>query len=305
MKLYDFGDHYFKVVKDGEFDTLGNVTSNPGMPYLSFITNEQYISKACNNKNISSVICSPQLCDNKKLIDSGKGIAVSENPKYAFQYIHNELIKQKDRRYIKDDFETTIGEGCIISDTAVIASKGVRIGNNVCIEDYVIIKEGVTIEDNCVIMSGAIIGYSACLAGRDLNGNLYPLLSGGTVRLEKNVQVGSYSCISKGLFPYEEARVGEYSLVGFSVDLSHNDLIGRNVIVLDQSQVCGNVVADDEVHISPQVIISNRLHLEEKADIAIGSVVVNNIKKGMKVAGNYAIEHSKFLLWHRKKLKNK
>lgn len=39
------------------------------------------------------------------------------------------------------------------------------IGNNVKIEAYAVIKEGVTIGNNCVIMAGAIIGYSACLDG--------------------------------------------------------------------------------------------------------------------------------------------
>ncbi|MFW5677805.1 MAG: hypothetical protein ACOCNL_16335 [Acetivibrio ethanolgignens] len=156
-----------------------------------------------------------------------------------------------------------------------------------------------------MIKTGAIIGYSACIAGKDLKGNLYPLISAGTVKLEKNVQIGSYSCVTKGLFPYEEARVGEYSLIGYAVDLSHNDVIGKNVIILDQSQVCGNVVVEDNVHISPQAIVSNRLKLEERSDIAIGSVVVNNVKKGVKVAGNFAIEHSKFLLWHRNKMRIK
>lgn len=305
MQLSEFDKKYFDVIKNGEFETLGNVTSSPQKPSLSFITSEKYISKICKNNDISCVICTAELAVNEILRNSGKGIAISENPKYAFQHFHNDLIIQNDRRYTYENLQTVIGKNCVISEKAIIAPYGVCIGDNVRIEAYAVIKEGVTIGDNCVIMVGAIIGYSACLAGRDLNNNLYPLLSGGTVKLENNVQIGSYSCVSRGLFPYEEARVGAYSLIGFSVDLSHNDVIGKNVIVLDQSQICGNVVAGDDVHISPQAIISNRLYLEEKADVAIGAVVVSNIKKGVKVAGNYAIEHSKFLMWHRKKLKNK
>ena len=61
----------------------------------------------------------------------------------------------------------------------------------------------------------------------------------------------------------------------------------------------------DDVHIAPHAIVSNRLKIEKFADVSIGSVVVSNIKKGIRVAGNYAIESSKFLLWHRNKMRTK
>lgn len=305
MWLEEFNNIYFEVVRNGEFDTLGNVTSSPQGTYLTFATNDIYLANICKNSMSSCVIVTPKLCESRLLKESGKGIAVSENPKYAFQQLHNELIKNKDSRYITEQSDTVIGEGCMIHEKASVASKGVVIGKNVIIEENVIIREGVTIGDNCVIRAGAIIGYSACLAGRDLNGNLYPLISAGTVMLENNVQVGSYASVSKGLFPYEETKIGAYSLIGYVADISHNNIVGKNTIVLDQSQLCGNVMVGDDVRIAPKAIVSNRLKIEEKAEVALGAVVVNNVKKGVKVAGNFAIEHSKFLLWHRNKMRTK
>ncbi|MFW5677763.1 MAG: hypothetical protein ACOCNL_16120 [Acetivibrio ethanolgignens] len=145
MRLSEFDKEFFNVVKDGIFDTLGNITSNPAQPYLSFATNETYISNICKNPQISCVICTPEIRDNEILNSSGKGIAVSVNPKYAFQYLHNELIKKKDARYVTNIKETKIGDGCLIHEKAFISSTGVVIGNNVVIEENVVIKEGVTI----------------------------------------------------------------------------------------------------------------------------------------------------------------
>ena len=305
MKLIDFETEYFNVIKDGDFDSLCNLTTITDVKCLSFANNETFVKKACKLENVSCLIVPPECADMPELVESERGVAVSDKPKTAFHMLHNHLTKTMNPEYIPEKHKTIIGKNCTIHPTAHISDTGVVVGDNVVIEENTIIRDGVTIGDNSVIMVGAYIGYSACLAGRDAEGNQMPLLSAGTVRIGKNVQIGAYSAISRGLFPYECAEIGDYSLVGFAVDLSHNDKIGRNVIVLDQSQICGNTVLEDGVHVSPQAVVSNRLRIEEKADVAIGSVVVSNVKKGLRVAGNYAIENSKFLLWHRNKMRTK
>lgn len=298
-------DSDVKLLREGCFESLCNVTTETKTNCLSFANSEDFIKKACQKSNITCMIVPYEYKDNAELLDSGKGILLSKNPKFTFHLIHNYLSATKDTNYIREEFDTVIGEGCFIHDSATIAKKNVVIGNHVRIEENVIIRENVEIGDDVVIMAGSVIGNSACLAGRDREGNLMPLVSAGKVRIGNKAQIGGYSSVSKGLFPYEITEIGEYSLIGFAVDLSHNTHIGKNVMILDQSQVCGNTIIKDNVHIAPQAIVSNRLSIEEEADVAIGAVVVSNVKRGLRVAGNYAIENSKFLIWHRKKLKIK
>lgn len=305
MRLSDFDGQYYHVVRDGSFQSLCNLTTITDIHCLSFAVTLQYIEKACKLPHITCLIVPENLKDQENLVASGKGIAVAASPKYAFHALHNMLVENSDPQYIEEFKRTVIGEGCLIHPSAKIAEKNVLIGDHVIIQENAIIREGTTIGDNVVVMPGAILGYSACLVGRDLEGNLMPLRSGGRVHIAANVQIGAYTAIAKGLFPYEITTVGEHSMVGFAADLGHNNQIGKNVIVLDKSQICGNTVLEDNVHIAPQVIVSNRLKVGEGADVAIGSVVVNHIKKGMRVAGNYAIDSVKFLLWHRKKMKMK
>lgn len=298
-------DSDVELLRNGCFESLSNVTTETEIECLSFANSEDFIKKACRKSNITCLIVPYEYKDNAEILDSGKGILLSQNPKRTFHLIHNHLSATKDASYIREEFDTVIGENCFIHDSAAIAKKNVIIGNHVIIEENVIIREDVEIGDDVVVMAGAVIGSSACLAGRDGEGNLMPLISAGKVRIGNKVQIGGYSTVSKGLFPYETTEIGEYSLIGFAVDLSHNAHIGKNVMILDQSQVCGNTVIKDNVHIAPQAIVSNRLSIEEEADVAIGAVVVNNVKRGLRVAGNYAVENSKFLLWHRKKLQVK
>lgn len=307
MKLeYILGvDSTIELLRDGCFESLSNVTTETETKCLSFANNEDFIKKACKKNNITCMIVPCEYRDHTELLESGKGILLSQNPKLTFHLIHNYLSETKDTNYIRKEFDTVIGENCFIHDSAIIAKKNVIIGNHVKIEENVIIKEDVEIGDDVVIMAGAIIGNSSCLAGRDREGNLMPLISTGKVRIGNKVQIGSYTGINRGLFPYETTEIGEYTLISHSVNLGHNVHVGRNAIILDQSQVCGNTVVKDNVHIAPRAIVSNRLKIEEEADVAIGAVVVNNIKRGLRVAGNYAIENSKFLLWHRQKLRAK
>lgn len=305
MLLKEFDGIFFNVIRDGEFESLGNITTVTDVKCLSFANDEESIKRALKKDSITGLIVPPDWNESEVIKRSNCGVAIAEKPKTAFHMMHNYLFEHGLGSYRKGMNKTIVGNNCRIHPTASIAQTGVVIGNNVVIEEHVIIRAGVTIGDNVVIMAGAYIGYSACLAGRDMSGNLLPLKSAGEVKIGNNVQIGSYAVVSKGLFPFECAEIGDYSLVGYAVDLSHNDRIGKNVIVLDQSQVCGNTVLEDNVHISPHAIVSNRLNIGTKVHVAIGAVVVNSIKAGMRVAGNYAIENSKFLLWHRKKLSTK
>lgn len=292
-----------EVLRDGEFDSLCNVTTLTDEKCLSFAKDKDFIRKACKKENITALIIPFGLKDDADLLDSDKGIAICGNPKSMFYQIHNDFTERKVGDYRWNDLENEIGDSCDIHGSAVIADKNVRIGSHVVIEENVIIREGVDIGDYVKIMAGTIVGYDACLACRDQEGNYMPLLSAGRVKIGNNVWIGSYSVISKGLFPYETTNIGDYTQIGFCVDISHNVTIGKNVLIIDKSQVYGNTVIEDNVRLSPQTVISNRLRIGEGADVAIGSVVVGNVKKGKRVAGNYAIDNDKFLLWHHKKLR--
>ena len=301
MRLSDFAPEYYEVVKNGTFETIGNVTSRPDMPFLSFAENENYIYKICKTEDISCVICTPSIACNKELLQSEKGIAVCNQPRLAMYKLHNWLIDQN-LGYIKKPQPTVIGKNCKISATAIIEGEGVIIGNNVMVEDNVIIKSGTTIEDNVIIYAGAIVGGENQIITKDQNGNLFLVRQVGKCHIANDVAIGYHCMISRGTFPYDITGIGAYTKIENSVEISHNSIIGENCIITGQCQVCGNSIVGANSRINPQSVISNQTKIGDNVTVEIGSVVVNDIKNGAKVAGNFAIDHMKFLLWHRKKL---
>ena len=304
MDLNQFSPQFFDVVRNASFETLGNFSSSPNCLYLSFAENETFLMKVCNKYTISAVVCTPELANNERLVNSGKGIAVCKKPRRSFYELHNWLADNcKD--YIWESIPTKIGKNCKIDNTAVISQNGVAIGNNVTIEERVVIKSGSIIEDNTHICTGAIIGGENQIITKDINGNLFLVRQLGRCRISENAVIGYNSLIARGTFPYDETTIGEYTMVETGVEISHNSKIGKNCIITGQCQVCGNSVVGDNSRINPKSVISNQTVLGEDVTVDIGSVVVNNLKDHARVAGNFAIDHFKFLLWHRKKLTGK
>lgn len=300
MKLSDFEGDFFHVVRDGEFDTLGILVSNPQKPYLCFAEAENFLINCCEKKDVSCIICTEELKDNIKLQGSGKGIAVCKSPRTAFYTLHNYLAENSvEYNFIRQ--ENKIGKGCNIHPTAIIAERGVEIGNNVIVEEYAVIREGVSIGDNVIIRSGAIIGGSNQIVSHTAEGELFLVKQIGRAKLHNNIEVAYHALIACGMFPYEMTEISDNCCIDTDTLVAHNSKIGKNSMVLAQSQVCGSTCIGENVRISPQAIVSNCLRVENNATITIGAVVVNNVRKGLKMSGNFAIEHSKFLKWHMKK----
>lgn len=302
MRLSEFDGQFFEVVRDAEFDTMGILISNPQAPYLCFAEASNFLKMACEKEDIACIIVTKELADNEMLLSSGKGIAVCNSPRTAFYEMHNWLADNNDT-YILCNEKTEIGEGCIIHPNASVSPYGVRIGNNVLIEEFAVIRPGTVIGDNVVIRSGAIIGGSNQIVSHHADGSLFLVKQVGNTILQNNIEVGYHALIACGMFPYEKTIVNSNCCIDTGVVIAHNSNIGSNTMVLAQAQVCGSTIVGDNVRISPQSIVSNCLKVEDKAMVSIGATVVSNVKRGEKVSGNFAIEHNKFLVWHRKKMR--
>lgn len=303
MKLSEFDHEFFDVLVDGIFDTLGILESEPNNKYLCFAESEKFLKRAYEKEDISCIICTPELADMEYLKASGKGIAVCKSPRTAFYSMHNWLCNHS-KEYLPVYNKSSIGKNCVIHPTAVI-EEGVIIGDNTVVEEYAIIRKGSIIGDNVIIHSGAVIGGTNYIVSHYEDGTLFMVKQSGNVKIENNIEIGYYSLIACGMFPYETTIVHSNTCIDMGAMVSHNCEIGNNSMVLSYAQVCGCTKIGNNVRINPHGIVSNGLHIEDDVTISLGSVVVNNIKKGLKVSGNFAVEHNKFLLWHLKKLKAK
>lgn len=305
MRLSDYDGKYFQVVQDGVFEALGMLHLDIPRRTLGYVLAENYLRAACSNPDISCVICTKELAQDRRLLESGKGIAACESPDLAFLLLHNDLV-QNTPAYSGICQDTQMGEGCSIHPAAFVAGQNVVMGDHVTVEPFAVIREGCRIGSNVVIRSGAVIGadnYGLC---RDPDGNMHKIKEAGQVFLADDVEIGCLSVIAKGEFPYQATSIDKNTCIDGQVMISHNCRIGKNCFVAAHAHICGSTVIEDGVRINPAAVVKNAVTVGRNATVSLGAVVVRNVPQGMTVTGNFAVEHSIFLKDHLQKLrKNK
>lgn len=210
---------------------------------------------------------------------------VCDNPKYYFSIIVKEFFGEK--------ITAGIGRGSIIGERASI-SNHVFVGCNCVIEDdvtigsgtkiyhNVIIRKGTVIGKNCVIKSGTVIGEEGY--GYSVKGNeVVHIPHFGNVILEDEVEIGSNCSIDSGTMG--STFIGKRSKIDNLCHIAHNAKIGKNVMIVAGSIICGSVHVNDGVYIAPGAIIRNQIEIGGKSIIGMGSVVLNDTQRAKVLAG--------------------
>lgn len=141
-----------------------------------------------------------------------------------------------------------------IHPTAIIDCDA-KIGSNVTIEPYVIVKGSVTIEDNVTVKSHAYLdGHTTIGAGT----TIWPGASIGTktqdlkfrgektfVLIGKNCEIREYVTINSSCEENSIVRVGDNCLIMAYCHVAHNCEVGNRVIMANAVNLAGHVVIED------------------------------------------------------------
>ncbi len=138
---------------------------------------------------------------------------------------------------------------------AAIIEPGAKIGKNVTIEAYAVIKGTVTLEDNVVIKSHAYIdGYTTIGDGTII----WPSASIGTktqdlkyrgektfVVIGKNCEIREFATINSSCQENSVVRIGDHCLIMAYCHVAHNCEIGNRVIMANNAMLAGHVIVED------------------------------------------------------------
>jgi acyl-[acyl carrier protein]--UDP-N-acetylglucosamine O-acyltransferase len=303
MLLSDFSSAYFDVIKDGKFSRPFLMFDEPTEQGLLVMTlNRKYFRKACDDRHISAIIVTPEVIRGFNIRDINKGLAVTSYPEYMLYYVDNFLADNDPAYSGRGDKPTNIGDNCVISDKAVIHSFDVEIGSNCIIEENAIIREGVSIRDGTVIRAGAIIGDSEIqVVNGPNNKNVFVKVSGG-VEIGRNCEIGYYTVVQRGMLATGKTRIGNNVAIGSKVDISHDVIVGDYVDIRDDSFVAGHTRIGESTHIAPRCTLSGAIKIGSNVNVTIGSNVVNDLADNSTVAGNWAIDKEKYVLWNTMRL---
>lgn len=133
--------------------------------------------------------------------------------------------------------------------------KGAKIGNNVTIEAFAVVKGNVTLHDNVVIRSHCYIdGYTTI----GENTIVYPGASIGTepqairfqgertyINIGRNCVIREYVTINSSLKEGSSVEIGDHCMLMAYVHIAHNCKLGSHVVMANNATLAGHVTIED------------------------------------------------------------
>ena len=164
---------------------------------------------------------------------------------------------------------TTIGPGAAIGPGVQIGENSV-IGANVCVRcaligNHVKLYSGVSIGE-------AGFGVTVGPAGAE------DVPQWGRVIIQDYVTVGANTCIDRGAF--SDTIIGERTKIDNLVQIAHNVVVGRNVMMASFTGISGTTQVGDGVVMGGRVGIADHVHIGAGAKLAASSGIFRDIPAG-------------------------
>ena len=169
----------------------------------------------------------------------------------------------------------------MISKFAVVETD--KIGNNVSVGEFCVIRDGViigdnvTIHPNVIIESGVVIGNGVEIFPGTYIGKV-PKGAGATARLVEfdpqvtigdncaigpnaviyyDVVIGDNTLLGDGASLREKVHIGHHCLISRYVTVNYNTRIGNHTRIMDMTHITGNCEIGDNVFVSILVATTN------------------------------------------------
>ena len=281
-----------QMIGDENFPVLGtNEIHRVKAGEIVFVNHPKYYDKALNSA--ATIILIDKVVD----CPEGKALLVSDDPFRDFNKINTHFTRIT--QFSEELHDMEVGEGTRIHPSAVIGNE-VKIGKNCIIFPNVVIGDRTVIGDNVIIQSGTVLGGDAFYY-RKLNGNFDRLISVGNVIIENNVEIGNNCTIDRGVT--DSTIIGEGSILDNLIQIGHDTVIGKKVLIASLVAVAGCCNIEDEVTIWGQVGISSGNTVGKRA-VLLGKTGVNKDLEGGKTYFGQLAEEFRDYLRKEVKLKN-
>ncbi len=168
---------------------------------------------------------------------------------------------------------------------------GVRIGNNVRIGKDCLIHPNAVIYDNTIIGNNVIIHAGAIIAADGFgykfrNNQHIKVPHVGNVIIDDFVEIGANTCIDRGALG--ATRIGTGSKIDNLVQLGHNNIVGRNVIICGQSGISGSCTIEDGAILAGSSGVADHVKIGTRAVVMARSGISQDVEAGSQVWGSPA-----------------
>ena len=253
--------------------------------------------------------------DDSALPDNRPVIRV-ENPRAAFAALlelfrHRAEVERvvSDKAYIAPSAKigkdvavmpfAYIDEGAEIGDGTVIyphvyVGRNVKVGAGCLFYPSSTIREGCVLGNKVVLQSGAVIGGDGFGYITDKKTGKHSfVLQAGNVVLEDEVEIGSNTCIDRATAG--STVVGAGTKIDNLVHLGHNDVLGKNCLVVAHVGISGSVTAGDNCVFAGQVGTVGHITIGNNCQFAGRTGITHNIPDNSVCAGFPAQPYKEWL----------
>ena len=175
-----------------------------------------------------------------------------------------------------------IGDGTEIGPGSVVG-ENVRIGRDCVIFSRVSVYHHCILGDRVRIHSGAVIGSDG-FGYEFIAGRHEKIDQVGIVQIDNDVEIGANTTVDRARFG--RTWIGEGSKIDNQVQIAHNVVLGRHVIVVAQAGIAGSSRVGDYTVIAAQAGIAGHLEVGPQITIAGGAGVTRDLSEKGVYAGH-------------------
>lgn len=179
-----------------------------------------------------------------------------------------------------------VGDESVIEAGAVVGTHA-RVGCSARMHPGSVLSSQCTLGDRSVLHGGAVVGAEGFGFRPDPDTGLpRRVVHLGHVVIGDDVEIGANSCVDRAKFG--ATRIGDGSKLDNLVQIGHNVVLGRCVIIAGQAGLAGSVTVGDGAVIGAQVGVAEHVTIGAGARIAATSGVMRDVPEGADYAGTPA-----------------
>ena len=273
--------------RDGDIAYVGKVPTRLERRIVP-ISTVAHLEDAASETGIAAYVAPADLV---AAIPADAGVIIADRPMAIAMAIHEHLVSLSG--FLWTDFETQSDETATIMPGAFVASKNVRIGPMTVVGPNAVVLERTIIGAFCSIGATSVLGMEAF----EQKSGTQPkqlLRQAGGVMLDDHVTLLAGCTIARSTF-------GGFNLIGRETKIdaqtyvAHDCRIGARVTICACCDISGRVEIGDDAYLGPNCTITNGVRIGAKATVSLGGVVTQSVPDGMRVTGNFALAHDKWL----------
>jgi UDP-3-O-[3-hydroxymyristoyl] glucosamine N-acyltransferase len=146
--------------------------------------------------------------------------------------------------------------------------------------------------NNVTIHAGTVLGADAFYYKKRIDG-YDKLVSGGSVLIEDNVDIGALCTIDRGVSANTTIKKG--TKIDNQVQVGHDTVIGENCLIASQTGIAGCVIIENNVTLWGQVGTNSGITIGEGAVVLGQTGVTKSLKGGISYFGTPVEESRKKL----------